>query len=101
MSTKLATRTSRHSMNATGVIVSVQTGGTKETYLRAVCKTLGEVEDTVKAMLADPAAYTIGKPTNKTFRRGGHNKKKAAVVRGDEDAKVKGSLDELVESAAA
>jgi hypothetical protein len=62
MSTRLVTRTKgRASGGSTGIIVSVQTGGTKETYLRAVCNSIDEVEATVKAMLADPDAYTIGK----------------------------------------
>jgi hypothetical protein len=106
MSTTLVTRTSRNSMASTGVVVSVQTGGTKETYLRGVCKTLGDVEATVKAMLADPAAHTIGKTTNKTFRRGGHNRKKAPAIEEEQipgavAATVHRALDETPELAAA
>jgi len=75
------------------LIVSIQTSGRKATYLRAVCKSVGEVEETVKAMLADLAAFTIGK-FKPTFP-------KRRALRGDEEAQIPGVLDSTVEQALA
>ncbi|MHB8240680.1 MAG: hypothetical protein ACYDHN_01695 [Solirubrobacteraceae bacterium] len=74
------------------IAVSIQTlDGHKDTYLRAVCKSLGEVEGTVKEMLADPEAYTIGK-FKSTFP-------KRRALRGDEDKQVKEAVQQIAAAA--
>ncbi len=76
----------------TDVAISIQTlGNRKDTYLRAVCKSLGEVEETVKEMLADPEAHTIGK-FKPTFP-------KRRAVRGDEDKQVKEAVQQIAAAA--
>jgi hypothetical protein len=95
MSTRLVTRTKgRANGGSTGIIVSVQTGGTKETYLRAVCSSVDEVEETVKAMLADPDAYTIGKLKRKW-------KAPAPVKRDGDGERIPGTVAATVEAALA
>jgi hypothetical protein len=94
VSTRLTTRTSGRRASTGDVIVSLQTGGTKEKYLRAVCRTLGEVEETVKAMLATPDAYLIGKPKRTTWT-------KKQKVKELEEAPVSDAVDDIVDEALA
>jgi hypothetical protein len=67
------------------VVVPIQTGGQKETFLRAECKDLREatVIETVKAMLAQPDKHKIGKQRWTTF--GTKRGKRAPVMRPDDE----------------
>ena len=99
MSAKLRTRTKPKASASTGIIVSVQSGGQKETYLRAVCKTIDEVEETVHAMLADQAAYTIGKVKRKSTFPGHRPKKTAPALKPEEEVIPGVEVDATVERA--
>jgi hypothetical protein len=90
-------------MRDSGVYVSIQVphGKHGETYLRGVAADASgaTIRKLVTEMCAKPADFQIG--SKRKVNPWDKPTKKAPAVRGDEDAKVKGSLDELVESAAA
>jgi hypothetical protein len=80
------------------VFIHLQSGGKKGTFLRGVAANFSEeaVIETVRAMLADPAAHNLSNVKPKTTFRG---RKKQPALRGDEEEKIPGVLDETVERA--
>jgi hypothetical protein len=88
-----------------GAIVNITLPGdphkNNATWLRAVCEDAqaDTIRRTVTQMMRKPSDFQIG--SKRKVSPWNRPKKRQRAVRGDEDAKVKGSLDELVESAAA
>jgi hypothetical protein len=82
------------------VIVSVQSGGERETYLRAQSPSMkrSDIIETISEMLADREKYTIGKLKG-NHSNSNRRKKKAPVLRGDEHAVVNTGLETVVEAA--